>query len=43
MTEPYNDHTGRASLGGAQGLAVARIGIGLIQGLLLYLLWRSAT
>lgn len=43
MTDPFNDKTGRASMGGAQGLAVARLGIGLIQGLLLYLLWRSAT
>ncbi|MGH7021300.1 MAG: DUF4153 domain-containing protein, partial [Brevundimonas sp.] len=42
MTDPFNDQTGRASLGGTQGLAVARIGIGLVQGLLLYFLWRSA-
>ena len=35
--------TGRASLttGDRRGLALARIGIGLAQGLVLYLLWRS--
>jgi hypothetical protein len=43
MTDPFHDPSGRASLGGAQKLAVARIGIGLVQGLLLYLLWRSAS
>lgn len=42
MTDPFNDQTGRASLDGARGLAAARIGIGLVQGLLLYFLWRSA-
>ena len=41
MTDPFNDQTGRASLDGAQGLAVARLGIGLVQGLLLYALYRS--
>jgi len=41
MTDPYNDQTGRASLGGTKGLAVARLGIGLVQGLLLYALYRS--
>lgn len=43
MTDPLHDQTGRASLDGARGLAVARIGIGLVQGVLLYLLWRSAS
>jgi hypothetical protein len=42
MTDFAHDPTGRASLDGARGLAVARIGIGLIQGLVLYLLYRSA-
>jgi hypothetical protein len=47
MTASAPDHrhdasTGRASLGGERRLAAARIGIGLVQGLLLYLLWRSA-
>ncbi|WP_433950380.1 DUF4153 domain-containing protein [Brevundimonas bullata] len=42
MTDPFNDQTGRASLNGARGLAAARIGIGLVQGGLLYFLWRSA-
>ncbi|PQZ83238.1 MULTISPECIES: DUF4153 domain-containing protein [unclassified Brevundimonas] len=47
MTASPPDHshdasTGRASLGGERSLAAARIGIGLIQGLLLYFLWRSA-
>ena len=41
MTDPFHDQTGRASLGGARGLAVARLGIGLVQGLLLYGLYRS--
>ncbi|MEN5146167.1 DUF4153 domain-containing protein [Brevundimonas diminuta] len=41
----HSDHapTGRASLEGARGLAVVRIGIGLLQGLILYLLYRSAS
>ena len=43
MTDPFHDQTGRASLDGARGLAAARIGIGLVQGLLLYLLWRSVS
>ena len=43
MTDPFHDQTGRASLGGARGLAAVRLGIGLIQGLLLYGLYRSAT
>ncbi len=43
MTDPFHDQTGRASLDGARGLAAARLGIGLVQGLLLYLLWRSAS
>lgn len=38
----HDASTGRASLNGARGLAAARIGIGLVQGVLLYLLWRSA-
>ena len=42
MTDPFHDQTGRASLNGARGLAAARLGIGLVQGLLLYGLWRSA-
>ncbi|HEY1073662.1 DUF4153 domain-containing protein [Brevundimonas sp.] len=42
MTDPFHDQTGRASLDGARGLAAARIGVGLVQGLLLYVLWRSA-
>ncbi len=42
----FGDHetgTGRASLttGDRRGLALARIGIGLVQGVILYLLWRS--
>jgi len=41
MTDPFHDQTGRASLGGARGLAAVRLGIGLIQGLLLYGLYRS--
>lgn len=41
MTDPFNDQTGRASLGGTKGLAVTRLGIGLVQGLLLYALYRS--
>ncbi|WP_313005631.1 DUF4153 domain-containing protein [Brevundimonas sp.] len=41
MTDPFHDQTGRASLGGARGLAAVRLGIGLIQGVLLYLLYRS--
>jgi hypothetical protein len=41
MTDPFQDQTGRASLGGARGLAVARLGIGLVQGLLLYGLYRG--
>lgn len=46
MTASPPDHshdasTGRASLGGERGLAAVRIGIGLIQGLLLYGLYRS--
>ena len=41
MTDPFHDQTGRASLGGARGLAVARLGIGLVQGLLLYGLYRG--
>ncbi|MNH71245.1 hypothetical protein D3C73_233920 [compost metagenome] len=41
MTEPYDDQTGRASLGGTKRLAFARLGIGLVQGLLLYALYRS--
>ncbi|HUH23458.1 MAG TPA: DUF4153 domain-containing protein, partial [Brevundimonas sp.] len=43
MTDPFHDQTGRASLDGARGLAAARIGIGLIQGLLLYWLWRCTS
>lgn len=43
MTYPAHDTTGRASLEGARGLAAVRIGIGLIQGLILYLLYRSAS
>lgn len=46
MTLNGPDHfapTGRASLEGARGLAAVRIGIGLIQGLILYLLYRSAS
>lgn len=42
MTHHATDLTGRASLEGARGLAPVRIGIGLVQGLLLYLLYRSA-
>ncbi|MBB4798924.1 hypothetical protein HNP32_002678 [Brevundimonas bullata] len=41
MTDPLHDQTGRASLDGARGLAVARLSIGLAQGLLLYGLYRS--
>lgn len=41
MTDPFHDQTGRASLGGARGLAAVRLGIGLVQGLLLYALYRS--
>ena len=41
MTDPFHDQTGRASLDGARGLAAARIGIGLVQGLLLYGLYRG--
>lgn len=41
MTDPFHDQTGRASLGGARSLAGARLGIGLVQGVLLYLLYRS--
>ncbi|MFK4057613.1 DUF4153 domain-containing protein [Brevundimonas sp. NPDC046655] len=41
MTDPFHDQTGRASLDSARGLAVARIGIGLVQGLVLYGLYRS--
>ncbi len=41
MTDPFHDQTGRASLGGARGLAAVRLGIGLVQGLLLYGLYRS--
>lgn len=43
MTHPVTDPTGRASLEGARGLAIVRIGIGLLQGLILYLLYRSAS
>lgn len=43
MTHTAPDPTGRASLEGARGLAAIRIGIGLIQGLVLYLLYRSAS
>ncbi|WP_427788843.1 DUF4153 domain-containing protein [Brevundimonas diminuta] len=43
MTHPNNVPTGRASLESARGLAVVRIGIGLLQGLFLYLLYRSAS
>ena len=43
MTHPVTDPTGRASLDGARGLAAARIGVGLAQGLILYLLYRSAS
>lgn len=43
MTHPATDPTGRASLEGARGLATVRIGIGLLQGLILYLLYRSAS
>ena len=43
MTDPFNDQTGRASLGGERGLTVARLGIGLVQGLLLYALYRSGS
>ena len=43
MLHPVTDPTGRASLEGARGLASVRIGIGLIQGLVLYLLYRSAS
>ncbi|MBD7941001.1 DUF4153 domain-containing protein [Brevundimonas guildfordensis] len=42
MTQSAPDPTGRASLDGARGLAAIRIGIGLAQGVLLYLLYRSA-
>jgi hypothetical protein len=41
MTDPFHDQTGRASLGDARGLAAVRLGIGLVQGLLLYALYRS--
>ncbi|MGH7026139.1 DUF4153 domain-containing protein [Brevundimonas sp.] len=41
MTDPFHDQTGRVSLDGARGLAPVRLGIGLIQGLLLYGLYRS--
>ncbi|HAC00231.1 MAG TPA: DUF4153 domain-containing protein, partial [Brevundimonas sp.] len=43
MTDTATDPTGRASLDGARGLAGIRIGIGLAQGLILYLLYRSAS
>ncbi len=43
MTYAATDPTGRASLDGARGLAALRIGIGLMQGLILYLLYRSAS
>ena len=43
MTEPFNDQTGRASLGGTRRLAVVRLGIGLVQGLLLYALYGSGS
>ena len=42
MIDPFHDQTGRASLGSARGLAAVRLGIGLVQGLLLYFLWRRA-
>jgi hypothetical protein len=42
MTDFVHDPAGRASLDGARGLAPARLGVGLIQGLFLYLLYRSA-
>ena len=41
-SDRHDASTGRASLNGARDLAAARIGIGLVQGILLYLLWRSA-
>ncbi len=43
MIDPFHDQTGRASLDGARGLAVARLSIGLVQGLLLYALYRSGS
>lgn len=42
MTDFAHDPTGRASLDGARGLAPARLGIGLLQGVILYLLYRAA-
>ena len=43
MIDSFHDQTGRASLYGARGLAVARLSIGLVQGLLLYALYRSGS
>lgn len=43
MTHPAHDPNGRASLESARGLAVVRVGIGLVQGLVLYLLYRAAS
>lgn len=43
MTDPFHDLTGRTSLQGAKGLAAARIVVGLVQGLLLYLLYSAAS
>jgi len=43
MIDSFHDQTGRASLDGARGLAVARLSIGLVQGLLLYALYRSGS
>ena len=48
MTASPPDHShdgasGRASLNGARGLAAVRLGVGLVQGLLLYALYRSGS